>query len=180
MREDFTKRLLIYALSIDYDNTDTLTKDFFATVQNNLHWAITGKTAAEIIYSSADATRLYMGLTNWKHAPNGKILKSDVSIAKNYLNEQHIKELNRIVSAYLDLAESRAERQIPTNMQDWINFLHQFLELSNYPILKDKGKVSALEAKLKAEQEYSKYRKIQDKQYTSDFDREVKRLKGEE
>ncbi|GAB5466379.1 MAG: virulence RhuM family protein [Candidatus Kapaibacteriales bacterium] len=179
-RRFYQKITDIYALSIDYDNTDTLTKDFFATVQNKLHWAITGKTAAEIIYSTADATKIYMGLTNWKHAPDGKILKSDVSIAKNYLNEQHIKELNRIVSAYLDLAETRAERQIPTNMQDWINFLHQFLELSNYPILKDKGKVSALEAKLKAEQEYDKYRKIQDKNYTSDFDKEVKRLKGGE
>ena len=156
-----------------------MTKDFFATVLNKLHWAITGKTATEIIYSSADAAKLYMGLTNWKHAPDGKILKSDVSVVKNYLNEQHIKELNRIVSAYLDLAESRAERQIPINMQDWIGFLHQFLELSNCPILKDKGKVSALEAKLKAEQEYDKYRKIQDKIYTSDFDKEIKRLIGE-
>jgi hypothetical protein len=179
-RRFYQKITDIYALSIDYDSTDTLTKDFFATVQNKLHWAITGKTVAETIYSLADAKKLYMGLTNWKHAPDGKILKSDVSIAKNYLNEQHIKELNRIVSAYLDLAENRAERQIPTNMQDWINFLHQFLELSNYPILKDKGKISALEAKLKAEQEYDKYRKIQDKNYTSDFDNEVKRLRGEE
>jgi hypothetical protein len=114
-------------------------------------------------------------LTNWKHAPDGKILKSDVSITKNYLNEQHIKELNRIVSAYLDLTESRAEPQIPTNMQDWIKFLNQFLELSNFPILKEKGKVSALEAKLKAEQEYDKYRKIQDKNFTSHFDKEIKR-----
>ena len=179
-RRFYQKITDIYALSIDYDNSDKLTKDFFATVQNKLHWAIAGKTAAEIIYSSADAAKLYMGLTNWKHAPDGKILKSDVSVAKNYLNEQHIKELNRIVSAYLDLAESRAERQIPTNMQDWIGFLHQFLELSNFPILKDKGKVSFLEAKLKAEQEYNKYRKIQDKYYSSDFDKEIKRLKGEE
>jgi hypothetical protein len=108
-RRFYQKITDIYALSIDYDNTDTLTKDFFATVQNKLHWAITGKTAAEIIYSTADATKMYMGLTNWKHAPDSKILQSDVSIAKNYLNEQHIKELNRIVSAYLDLAESRAE-----------------------------------------------------------------------
>jgi len=121
-----------------------------------------------------------MGLTSWKHAPVGKILKSDVSIAKNYLNEQHIKELNRIVSAYLDLAESRAERQIPTTMQEWINFLHQFLELSNFPILRDKGKVSTLEARIKAEQEYDKYRVNQDKNYISDFDKEIKRLKGEE
>jgi hypothetical protein len=176
-RRFYQKITDIYALSIDYDSTDTLTKEFFATVQNKLHWAITGKTAAEIIYSSADAKKLYMGLTSWEHAPNGKILKSDVSVAKNYLNEQHIKELNRIISAYLDLAESRAERQISTSMQDWINFLHQFLELSNYPILKDKGKVSALEAKLKAEQEFDNYRKIQDKNYSSDFDKEVKRLK---
>ncbi len=179
-RRFYQKITDIYALSIDYDNTDSLTKDYFATVQNKLHWAITGKTAAEIIYSSVDATKLYIGLTNWKHAPDGKILKSDVSVAKNYLNEQHIKELNRIVSAYLDLAESRAERQIPTTMQEWFNFLHQFLELSNFPILKDKGKVKALEARLKAEQEYDKYRKIQDKNYISDFDKEIKRLKGEE
>ena len=179
-RRFYQKITDIYALSVDYDKSDLLTKDFFATVQNKLHWAITGKTAAEIIYTSADATKLYMGLTNWKHAPDGKILKSDVSTAKNYLNEQHIKELNRIVSAYLDLAESRAERQIPTSMQEWINFLHRFLELSNFPILKDKGKISALEAKLKAEQEYGKYRKIQDKNYASDFDKEIKRLKGDE
>jgi len=162
-RRFYQKMTDIYSLSLDYDNSDLLTKDFFASVQNKLHWAITGKTAAEIIYTSADAKKLYMGLTNWKHAPDGKILKSDVSIAKNYLNEQHIKELNRIVSAYLDLAESRAERQIPTTMQEWINFLHQFLELSSFPILKDKGKISALEAKLKAEQVYDKYRMIQDK-----------------
>jgi len=179
-RRFYQKITDIYALSLDYDNSDFLTKDFFASVQNKLHWAITGKTAAEIIYTSADAKKLYMGLTNWKHAPDDKILKSDISIAKNYLNEQHIKELNRIVSAYLDLAESRAERQIPTTMQEWINFLHQFLELSSFPILKDKGKISALEAKLKAEQEYDKYRKIQDKNYESDFDKEIKRLKGEE
>jgi len=178
-RRFYQKITDIYALSIDYDISDLLTMDFFATVQNKLHWAITGKTAAEIIYSSANATKIYMGLTNWKHAPDGKILKSDVSIAKNYLNEQHIKELNRIVSAYLDLAESRAERQIPTTMQDWIGFLHQFLDLSSFPILKDKGKVSALEAKLKAEQEHDKYRMIQDKNYESDFDKEIKRIKGE-
>jgi hypothetical protein len=179
-RRFYQKITDIYALSVDYDKSDLLTKDFFATVQNKLHWAITGKTAAEIIYTSADATKLYMGLLNWKNAPDGKILKSDVSIAKNYLNEQHLKELNRIVSAYLDLAESRAERQIPTSMQDWINFLHQFIELSSFPILNDKGEISALEARLKAEQEFAKYRKIQDKNYESDFDKEIKRLKGKE
>lgn len=117
-----------------------------------------------------------MGLTNWKHSPDNKILKSDVSIAKNYLSKAHIEELNRIVSAYLDLAENRAQRQILMKMADWIEFLHNFLELSNYPILQDKGKVSALESKLKAKQEYDKYRVIQDKNCISDFDREVKRI----
>ena len=118
-----------------------------------------------------------MGLTNWKHAHDGKIMKSDVNVAKNYLDEQHIKELNRIVSAYLDLAENRAHRQVTTTMQEWAEFLNQFLELSNYPILTDKGKVSALEAKIKAEQEFEKYRKIQDLHYQSDFDKEIKNLK---
>lgn len=179
-RRFYQKITDMYALSIDYDKSDHLTKEFFATVQNKLHWAISGKTAAEIIYTSADAKKLYMGLTNWKHAPDGKILKSDITIAKNYLNQQHIKELNRIVSAYLDLAENRAERLIPTTMEDWISFLNRFLELSNYPILKDNGKISALEAKIKAEQEFDKYRVIQDKNYISDFDKEIKRIKGKD
>ena len=179
-RRFYQKITDIYALSIDYDKFDHLTKEFFATVQNKLHWAISGKTAAEIIYTSADAKKLYMGLTNWKHALDGKILKSDINIAKNYLNQQHIKELNRIVSAYLDLAENRAERLIPTTMEDWISFLNRFLELSNYPILKDNGKISALEAKIKAEQEFDKYRVIQDKNYISDFDKEIKRIKGKD
>lgn len=177
-RRFYQKITDIYALSVDYDKNSPITKDFFATVQNKLHWAITGKTAAEIIYINADATKLYMGLTNWKQSPEGKILKSDVSVAKNYLSEQHIKELNRIVSAYLDLAENRAQRQIVMKMTDWFQFLHNFLELSNYPILEDKGKISMLEAKLKAEQEYEVYRKIQDKNYISDFDREIKRIEG--
>jgi hypothetical protein len=125
-----------------------------------------------------DANKIYMGLTNWKHAPEGKILKSDVSIAKNYLSEAHIKELNQIVSAYLDLAENRAKRQIIMKMEDWVEFLHDFLKLSNYPILEDKGKVSALEAKIKAEQEFEFYREIQDKNYLSDFDKEIKRIMG--
>lgn len=119
-----------------------------------------------------------MGLTSWKHAPDGKILQSDVAVAKNYLSETHIQELNQIVSAYLDLAENRAKRNIVARMEEWISFLHSFLELSNYPILTDKGKVSALKAKLKAEQEYEKYRVIQDKNYISDFDQEIKRLTG--
>jgi len=150
-RRFYQKITDIFALSADYDKNSPVTKEFFATMQNKLHWAITGKTAAEIIYDSADAKLIYMGLTNWKQAPEGKILKSDVTVAKNYLNETHIQELNQIVSAYLDLAENRARRNILTKMEDWIGFLHSFLELSSYPILKDKGKVSALKAKLKAE-----------------------------
>ena len=177
-RRFYQKITDIYALSVDYDKNSPVTKDFFATVQNKLHWAITGKTAAEIIYTSADAAKLYMGLTTWKHAPEGKILKSDTLIAKNYLSEAHIKELNRVISAYLDLAENRAARGVTTNMQEWVRFLNQFLELSQYPILQDNGKVSALEAKLKAEQEYETYRKIQDENYISDFDREVMRIQG--
>lgn len=177
-RRFYQKITDIYALSVDYDKKSPLTKEFFATVQNKLHWAITGKTAAEIIYKSADAKQIFMGLKTWKNAPDGKILKSDISIAKNYLNEKHIKELERIISAYLDLAENRAEKQILMKMTDWIEFLNKFLELSNYPILTDAGKIGKLEAKLKAEQEYETYRKIQDKTYISDFDKEIKRLKG--
>ena len=177
-RRFYQKITDIYALSADYDKNAPITKDFFAAVQNKLHWAVTGKTAAEIIYASADAEKIYMGLTTWKNGPDGKILKSDTETAKNYLSEEHIGELNRLVSAYLDLAENRTIRQILMKMDDWAKFLDQFLELSEYPILQDKGKVSALKAKLKAEQEYEKYRKVQDKEYISDFDREVKRIAG--
>lgn len=176
-RRFYQKITDIYALSADYDKESKTTKDFFAAVQNKLHWAITGKTAAEIIYTEADATKLFMGLKTWKAAPNGKILKSDVAIAKNYLNEQHIKELNRIVSAYLDLADNNAQRGVITTMQDWAKFLNNFLQLSNYPILNDKGKITMLEAKLKAEMEFDKYRVLQDKNYESDFDKEIKKLK---
>lgn len=177
-RRFYQKITDIYALSLDYSADAPLTREFFASVQNKLHWAITGKTAAELIYTSADATKIYMGLATWKHAPDGKILKSDVAVAKNYLSEAHVRELNRIVSAYLDLAENRAERGILMKMADWTGFLRSFLELSNYPILQDKGKVSALEAKLKAEGEFDVYRQRQDVEYLSDFDREIKRLEG--
>jgi hypothetical protein len=176
-RRFYQKITDIYAqCSIDYDRKSPITKTFYATVQNKLHWAITGKTAAEIVYTTADAQKAHMGLTNWKNAPDGKILTGDIAVAKNYLSEQHIKELNRIVSAYLDLAENRAERRIPMTMADWATFLDRFLELSNYPILTDKGKVSALEARPRAEQEYEKFRLIQDQNYLSDFDRQIQRL----
>ena len=175
-RRFYQKITDIYALAADYDKNAETTKDFFTTVQNKLHWAIVGKTAAEIIYSEADASKIYMGLQTWKNAPEGKILKSDVAVAKNYLNEAHIQELNRIVSAYLDLAENNAKRQQIIRMGDWAKFLDGFLQLSNYPILTHKGKVSQLEAKLKAESEYEKYRVIQDQLYESDFDKDIKNL----
>lgn len=170
-RRFYQKITDIYALSADYDRDAQTTKAFYATVQNKMHWAICGKTAAEIIYTEADAEQIYMGLKTWKNAPDGKILKSDVSIAKNYLNHEHVDQLNRIVSAYLDLAENRARQGIVMNMKDWIVFLDKFLALSDYPILLDNGRVSALEAKLKSETEYEKYRVIQDKYYVSDFDK---------
>ena len=143
-----------------------------------MHWAIQGKTAAENIYTQADATKIAMGLKTWKNAPEGKILKSDVSIAKNYLEQEHLKQLQRLVTAYLDLAENRAERGIVMNMKDWIVFLDKFLELSDYPVLLNKGKVSALEAKLKAEGEYDIFRVEQDQNYISDFDKQISKLKN--
>ncbi|WP_323652300.1 virulence RhuM family protein [Aliarcobacter butzleri] len=170
-RRFYQKITDIYSLSADYDKEADITKDFYTTVQNKMHWAICGKTAAEIIYSEADAQKIYMGLKTWKNAPDGKILKSDVTVAKNYLNKEHIEQLKRIVSAYLDLAEDRAKRGIVMNMNDWILFLDKFLALSDYPILLDNGKISALEAKLKAHTEFEKYRVIQDKEYLSDFDK---------
>lgn len=176
-RRFYQKIADIYTLSADYDKNSPETKQFFAAVQNKLHWAITGKTAAEIIYTEADASKIFMGLKTWRLAPEGKILKSDVNIAKNYLNEEHIAEMNRIVSAYLDLAENNAKRQRLMRMEDWSKFLNNFLQLSNYPVLQDSGKITALEAKLKAEQEFEKYRIIQDREYLSDFDKEIQKLK---
>ena len=169
----------IYATACDYQRDAVETREFYAKVQNKLHWAIVGQTAAEIIYYNVDATKLHMGLTTWAQAPDGKIMKSDVAIAKNYLSEEHMRELNRIVEAYINLAETRAKNHRPTTMQQWAEFLDNFLTLASYPILMDKGKVSALQAKLKAYEEYDKYRVIQDRMYLSDFDKEVKRLKGE-
>ncbi|MDJ0839271.1 MAG: virulence RhuM family protein [Acidobacteriota bacterium] len=177
-RRFYQKITDIYALSADYDKNDPMTRAFFAAVQNKLHWAITGRTAAELIFQSADSSKPQMGLTSWRHAPDGKILKSDVLVAKNYMNEAHISELNRIVSAYLDLAENRAKRKRLTKMAEWIKFLDGFLELSDYAVLQDKGKVTALEAKLKAEQEYEVFRARQDQEYISDFDREILRIQS--
>lgn len=173
-RRFYQKITDLYALSADYDSKASQTRDFFAMVQNKLHWAITGQTAAELIYHTADAEAPNMGLTSWKHAPDGKILKGDVGVGKNYLSETHIGELNQLVSAYLDLAENRAKRQILTSMSEWQSFLDNFLTLANYPILTDKGKISAEVAKLKAEGEYEKFRVTQDRLFESDFDKLVK------
>ena len=166
----------IYMLSADYDSKDKITKHFFASVQNKLHWAITGKTAAEIIYTKADAKKIYIGLKTWKNSPKGKILKSDVIVAKNYLNKNHVKKLNLIVGSYLDIAESKAENRQVMNMKNWDKYLQQFLELTDKPILKDNGKISMLQAKLKAKTEYDVFRIKQDKTFESDFDKKIKKL----
>ncbi|TXD37901.1 virulence RhuM family protein [Lujinxingia vulgaris] len=164
--------------SVDYDKNAAMTKTFFKTVQNKLHWAVTGKTAAEIIAERADADKPSVGLTTWKNAPDGKVIKRDVSVAKNYLIETEIKELERIVSMYLDYAENQAARQRPMKMADWIKKLDAFLEFNEYEVLTNAGKVSAKVAKALAEEEYSKFRVRQDREFESDFEREVKRVRG--
>jgi hypothetical protein len=163
--------------SIDYNKDAEITQRFFKTVQNKLHWAITGHTAAELIAQRADATKPNMGLTTWKNAPKGKVLKGDIGTAKNYMQEKEIKELERIVTMYLDFAELQAERQIPMKMADWIKRLDAFLQFNEYEILKDAGKVSHEVAKKLAEKEYEKFRIIQDKNFISDFEKEVKKLR---
>ena len=178
-RRFYQKITDIYALAIDYDKNAIETKRFFASVQNKLHWAISGQTAAEIIYDNADAERPHMGLTTWRHAPDGKVMKSDITIAKNYLSQKNMVAINRLVSAYLDLAEDRAEQEIPMRMEDWSKLLDGFLTIAGRRILEGTGNVSALEAKLKAEHEYAIFRKRQDAEYISDFDKEIKRLKGD-
>ena len=164
--------------SADYSLENEQTRNFFASVQNKLHWAITGQTTAQIIYETVDSKKENLGLTDWKNAPDGAIRKNDVIVAKNYLNEAHINELNKIVSAYLDLAELNANRNRLMYMKEWSTFLENFLELSDFPILNDKGKISMLEAKIKAEGEFEKYRVIQDRIYESDFDKLIKSTKN--
>lgn len=162
--------------SIDYNGDAEITKTFFQTVQNKLHWAITGKTAAEIISERADPTKPHMGLTAWRNAPKGKVLKSDVTIAKNYLSEAEIKELERVVSMYLDFAENQAARHIPVRMQEWVQKLDAFLRLNEYGILTNAGTVSREVAKRLASDHYDTFRVVQDRDYESDFEREAKRL----
>ena len=169
-RKFYQKITDIYATSIDYDKTAKATIRFFSSVQNKLHYAVSGNTAAEIIYNRADSQKENMGLTTWKGAPDSKIHKYDVVIAKNYLSEKEIGQLERMVSAYLDLAEMQAMRHIPMTMEDWEERLNGFLTLWDHDVLKDNGKISAEMAKIHAETEFEKYRIVQDKIYVSDFD----------
>ena len=170
-RKFYQKITDIYATSIDYNKDDQQTKEFFAKVQNKLHYGIHGQTAPELIVNRANSQKEYMGLTSWKNAPEGKIIKSDVTIAKNYLTKDELSSLGRIVNAYLDLAEERTKRNIPMTMEDWAKRLDIFLEFDDREVLKDSGKVTAKIAKEFALSEFEKYRVIQDKIYISDFDK---------
>ena len=175
-RKFYQKITDIYSTSLDYDPHNMIAKTFFAIVQNKLHFAITGQTASEIIQQRADSEKPYMGLTTWKKAPKGKILKSDVSVAKNYLNKDEIDALNRVVNMYLDYAEDQAKRKIPMIMEDWSEKLDAFLKFNEREILDNAGKVSAEIAKSFAESEWEKYRIVQDRLFESDFDHEVKKF----
>ena len=170
-RKFYQKITDLYATAIDYDKNAATTRRFYATVQNKMHYAVHGHTAAELIVERADHTKEHMGLTTWADAPEGKIKKSDVTVAKNYLSQDEMKQLNRMVTAYLDFAENMTLRHIPLTMQDWEKRLNSFIEMFDYGILQDAGKVSAEIAKLHAETEFEKYRVIQDRLFMSDFDK---------
>jgi hypothetical protein len=175
-RRFYQKITDIYSTATDYNPDAEITQTFFAVVQNRLHFAIHGHTAAELIINRADSKKEHMGLSTWKNAPTGKIVKTDVSIAKNYLNEKEIKNLDRFVTMYLDYAETQAERNIPMTMQDWSEKLNAFLKFNEKEILNNSGKVTQAIAKAFAESEFEKYRIVQDKLFESDFDREVKKI----
>ena len=179
-RRFYQKITDIYATSMDYNPNAPTTIEFFAKVQNKLHYAVHGHTAAELIYERADADKEHMGLTTWENAPDGKIVKTDVSIAKNYLNESELEDLGRIVNAYLDLAERRAKRQIPMTMADWAKHLDRILIADDMEILKDAGKITAEIAKEHAENEFEKYRIIQDRLFKSDFDKQMELFNEED
>ena len=176
-RKFYQKVTDIYATSLDYNKDAVVAKSFFAKVQNKLHFAIHGHTASELIYTRVGSSKDKMGLTTWKNAPDGKIIKTDVAIAKNYLNKEELEALGRIVNAFLDLAENRAQRKIPMTMQDWATRIDQFLSFDEREILQNSGRITAEIAKEKAETEFEKYRIIQDQLFESDFDREIKKLK---
>lgn len=175
-RNFYQKITDIYSTAMDYNTNSETTQTFFATVQNKLHFATHGHTAAELVTQRADSTKDQMGLTTWKNAPHGKILKPDVSVAKNYLTEKELKSLNRFVTMYLDYAESQAERNIPMTMKDWADKLNAFLEFNEREILDNLGKVSHKVAKAFAESEFDKYRIVQDRLFESDFDRHIKKF----
>ena len=185
-RKFYQKVTDLYATAFDYDKDAKTTRLFFQTVQNKMHFAVHRHTAAELIVERADAEKEHMGLTTWENAPDGKILKADVTVAKNYLSEQEMSYLERIVSLYLDYAELQAERKIPMSMEDWAKRLDGFLEFNGNELLTGPGKISAEQAKLHAETEYEKYRIIQDRLYASDFDRfmaleaEARQIKNQE
>lgn len=170
-RRFYQKITDIYATAVDYSVDSKITQDFFATVQNKMHFAVHGSTAAEVIVARADHRKEHMGLTSWKNAPTGKIVKADVSVAKNYLRQKELQELNEIVTMYLDYATRQARRHIPMTMEDWAGKLDAFLQFNDADVLRDKGKVTAAIAKAFAESEFEKYRVIQDRSYQSDFDR---------
>ncbi len=178
-RNFYQKITDIYATALDYSPDAETTRDFFATVQNKLHFAIHGRTAAELIVARADSAKDRMGLTTWKNAPHGKIIKPDVVVAKNYLTEKELKSLDRFVTMYLDYAESQAERNIPMTMQDWARKLNAFLQFNEKEVLDNPGKVSQEVAKVFAESEFEKYRIVQDRRIESDFDRQIKKLLAE-
>ncbi len=175
-RRFYQKITDIYATAVDYNKDAPTTKTFFAKVQNKLHFAVHGHTAAELIVRRADARKEHMGLTSWEKAPDGKILRTDVVVAKNYLSAEELDSLGRIVSAYLDLAEERARRKIPMTMEDWAKRLDKFLDADERDILHDSGKITTQMARDHAESEYEKYRIVQDRLFESDFDRELKKL----
>ncbi|RHO69287.1 cell filamentation protein Fic [Parabacteroides sp. AF48-14] len=175
-RRFYQKVTDIYATSIDYNRDAPTTRMFFKKVQNKMHYAIHGHTAAELIMSRADAGKEHMGLTTWENSPNGKIVKTDVSIAKNYLRENELDEMGHLVNAFLDLAESRAKRHIPMTMEDWATHIDRFLQLDDRQLLTDGGHISAEAAKMHAEAEFEKYRIVQDRLFESDFDKEIKGL----
>ncbi|EKD27134.1 MAG: hypothetical protein ACD_79C00860G0001 [uncultured bacterium] len=175
-RRFYQKITDIYATSMDYDSQSPITKEFFATVQNKLHYAIHRNTAAEIIVERAGSAKPFMGLTSWEKSPNGKIIKKDVSIAKNYLDKKELRALERIVTMYLDYADDQAQRRIPMTMEDWVKKLNSFLQFNEREVLTDAGKISAEIAKSFAESEFEKYRIVQDRLFESDFDKMIKKL----
>ena len=178
-RRFYQKVTDLFATSLDYDKNSPLAKLFFSTVQNKLHFAVTGKTAAELIAARADSSQEHMGLTSWEHAPDGKILRTDVVIAKNYLEKEELESLGRIVSAFLDIAEDYARRKIPLTMEDWSKRVDRYLEMTDYPILTSAGKISAAAAKEFAQSEFEKYRITQDRLFVSDFDKLLGETSGQ-